>query len=709
MRRKTNRNIVKKYNRYVRKLRFLLEENRHSRKIYWLRKRLRKLSVIIETKINNYQLRTKRIVTTAFVAAAVTAGVQAQGFELKLNSANPFYEVVNTGYAKPHFVDFDSDGDDDMFLTGFIGSPAAGIRDRGLQYYENVEGSFELAASVPFPEDLGIGELLQSDAGDVLRLSMDFVDYDGDGDIDAFANSYEGIGIAYLENVDGSFTANSDTNPFSDIGVTVDENGETDLGEVELGDINGDGVLEAIVVNNDSISVYNLEEGKFVKGEFIASGFEMATNLTDYDGDADLDLIVGNKYGTIDIYENNGGDFTLLNEHDFTSVLLQNNPTPASADINGDGNLDIIIGMDSGSLRYFEKEEEEYKYVPYNPRDVHFYGAVAPIPEFVDLDADGDKDLLIGTELSLTRFIENTDEVFNRNEDNNPFNVDSGISLLEADPNCGDIDNDGDIDCHFFDAFDGFEQYFENVDGSYMLADSLDNPIVEFSSSENTQVVFEDFDGDGDLDVFIGNKYGEVFYYDNVDGVYTANQDAISGLTLGDDASYLYFGDTDNDGDNDLAVINPEGGLDYYMKSENGLTKMEGDDNPFKDLSADIISLAFYDLDGDGDQDILGVDGLFRAIYLENQLTQSSVETELYSSETKIFPNPASNSITVEMPWVSGKAEIHIYNVNGQFIRRQSSNNDRMTIDVSDFASGNYHLRIVDGEKVAIQKFAIIK
>lgn len=708
MRRKTSKNIVNQYNRYLRKLKYLLLHNRNSAKIYWLKKRLKKLRLVIETKISNYQLRTKKVVTTAFVAAAVTAGVQAQDFQLKLNGANPFYDVVNVGYSKPHFVDFDGDGDDDLFMTGVVEYVSEGIREKGLQYFENVEGAYVLASSAPFPEDLGISELLQADVEEI-RLSMDFVDFDGDGDIDAFVNSYEGTGIAYLENVDGTLTSNSELNPFTLIQVLVDENGETDLAEVELGDINGDGNLEAIVVNNDSISVYHLEDGSFVEGDFIGTGFEMSTVLLDYDGDEDLDLIVGNKYGTIDIYENNGGVFTALSDHDFSTILMQNNPAPGVTDVNGDGDLDVVLGMDSGSLRYFEKEEDGYKYISYNPQDVHFFGAPNPIPEFVDADADGDEDLLLGTFASLTRFIENTDEEFIRNEDVSPFGVASGISLLHIDPNCGDIDNDGDIDCHFLDVFDGAEQYFENIDGSYMLADSLDNPTVEFTSSDNRQMVFEDFDGDGDLDLFIGNKYGDILYYENVEGVYTPNQEAIVDITVGTDASYLYFGDTDNDGDNDLAVINPSGSLDYYMKTDEGLTKMVDDANPFNDISASIIDLDFYDLDGDGDLDILGSDYRSRAIYLENQLLQSSVDVEVYSSETKIFPNPTSSILTIDMPWINGEAEVQIYNVNGQFVKKSSSRTSLFSIDVSDLSNGNYHLQIIDGEKIAVQMFTIIK
>lgn len=708
MHKRKGRNLVKQYKRYLRKLRYLLLHDGGSEKIQWLRKRLSRLKASILSIISNYKLQNRRVLTTAFVAASVSVGIQAQEFQLKLNGANPFYEVVNAGYSKPHFVDFDGDGDEDLFLTGSVAYVSDGIRDNGLIYFENTSGSYVESNSISFPKDLGIGELLQQDVEEI-RLAMDFVDFDGDGDIDAFVNSYEGLGIAYLENVEGVFTVNEEDNPFKEVKVLVDENGETDLGEVELGDLDGDDIFEAIVVNNDSISVYNLEEGQFVEGQFVGSGFEMSTTLFDIDEDGDLDLMVGNKYGTIDIYENTDGVLAALEEHALTSLLLETNPAPGVTDINGDGELDIIFGMDSGSLLYFEKKEDAYKYVPYNPRGVHFFGAPSPIPEFADLDGDGDEDLLVGTFGSLTRFIENTDNNFYRNPEANPFRAASGLALLQVDPNCGDIDNDGDIDCHFLDVFDGAEQYFENIDGLFMLADSLDNPIVEFTSSENKQVVFEDFDDDGDLDVFIGNKYGEILYYENVDGIYTGNQDAISEITVGTDASYLYFGDTDNDGDNDLAVINPSGALDYYSKSEEGLIKMEGVDNPFRNITDFLVDFDFYDLDGDGDLDILAADQRGRALFIENQLLQSSVHRPLYSDQTMVYPNPASNTVTIDIPWSQGESEIQIFNIHGQLVKKQESHGKELLLNIGDLSNGNYQLRIINGEKIALQNLAILK
>jgi hypothetical protein len=61
------------------------------------------------------------------------------------------------------------------------------------------------------------------------------------------------------------------------------------------------------------------------------------------------------------------------------------------------------------------------------------------------------------------------------------------------------------------------------------------------------------------------------------------------------------------------------------------------------------------------------------------------------------------------MPWIRGEADIHIYNVNGQFVRNLKSYSNQLTVNISDLASGNYHVRIVDGEKIAIQKLAVIR
>ncbi|GLR18027.1 hypothetical protein GCM10007940_26420 [Portibacter lacus] len=681
----------------------MLENERKSAKIGWLKKRLLKLKYTIESRIDNYRLTTKKVVNTAFAVTAMLATAQAQNFELQLNPANPFYEVVNGGNAKPHFVDFDGDGDDDLFLSGYVfDKSGSNIRDEGLTYFENTDGAYTKKSVDMFPDDLGLTEIAAE--LDEALVVMDFIDYDNDGDLDAFAGIYEGSAIVYLENTDGNFAVNTDANPFA--GVVLSEE---DFYDFALGDFNGDDVIDAIVSDEGTMKTYHLDGGVFVVGDTIASGTQMSPNLIDHDGDGDLDLMVGNKYGSIDMYENTDGAFTIVENHGLSNVSIEYNPSLSYSDVNNDGDLDVVVANVYGVMSYFENiGNNEYEFIPFNEKGIHFYGASAAIPEFADLDGDGDEDLLVGVDFSELRYVENTEDGFVFNPAGNPFGVSSGLEPFYTDPNCGDIDGDGDIDCHFISTFDGYEDYFENVEGVFTKLDSLDNPIVELSSENNRTVLFEDYDDDGDLDVFIGNKYGEIMYYENVDGEYVENADVVAQVNQ-DDQSQIYFLDVDNDGDREMIQVDYYYDILTYEKVDGVLTPVSGDESLNESLSGIASTLSFVDIDNDGDEDILFSDYRNRALFVENLSLESSTENLVFSNETRVSPNPASNEVKIDVPWAKGSVDVLIYNFNGQLVKKISQTGQQLTVNTSDLSNGNYTLNVVGISGQAIKKLTIIK
>ena len=85
-------------------------------------------------------------------------------------------------------------------------------------------------------------------------------------------------------------------------------------------------------------------------------GASLSPTFGDLDGDFDPDMIVGTETGELFYYENTGS-FTA---HSFTyrgslqSIDVGNFAAPALGDIDGDGDLDLLVGNELGAIAYYE-------------------------------------------------------------------------------------------------------------------------------------------------------------------------------------------------------------------------------------------------------------------------------------------------------------------------------------------------------------------
>ena len=256
---------------------------------------------------------------------------------------------------------------------------------------------------------------------------------------------------------------------------------------------------------------------------------------------------------------------------------------PTLADLDGDGDLDAMVGEGNGTLIFFENTGTTLAPVftarmgtanPFNGVDVGGDSA----PTFGDLDGDGDLDALVGEFYGTLKFFENTGTAsapvfIERMGTANPFNgVDVGIT---SSPTFTDLDGDGDLDA-LVGEFDGNLNYFENTGTAsapvFTARTGTANPFNGVNVGANSNPTFADLDGDGDLDALVGEYLGTLNYYENTGTasapVFTARTGAANpfdGVEMDLDATPS-FGDLDGDGDLD-AVVGVNYGILYYLEN----------------------------------------------------------------------------------------------------------------------------------------------
>jgi hypothetical protein len=121
----------------------------------------------------------------------------------------------------------------------------------------------------------------------------------------------------------------------------------------------------------------------------------------DVDGDGFLDLIAGNHEGELRYYRSDhssGSVQWILESNYFLGYQGGKNAAPVLTDLDGDDDLDLLVGNQSGSIHYWEnKGISEIADFVYNPTVfIGVTGGRNSVPAAIDLNADGKKDLLMG-------------------------------------------------------------------------------------------------------------------------------------------------------------------------------------------------------------------------------------------------------------------------------------------------------------------------
>ncbi|MEI8201849.1 MAG: T9SS type A sorting domain-containing protein [Bacteroidota bacterium] len=333
--------------------------------------------------------------------------------------------------------------------------------------------------------------------------------------------------------------------------------------------------------------VFTYSQNDFLQRDMIDVGVGAYPVLSDWDSDGLLDLFISN-YGEIDsVWMENG----YLNTRLISSIALYKNTGtaqqpairlitkdyanlsslkskalyPAFADVNGDGAIDLLLGNSDGSIIYLQNTAgvgnlPVYSNPIFNYQNINV-GAYST-PQIIDLNQDGLKDLVSGSQSGTISYYKNTG---------------SNISPV-----------------------------FTHI------TDSLGKVNVrDYNASYYGYSIPCFFNYNGSLKLFVGSESGNLYSYKNI-------QNNLTGaFTVGDTMFYVSdsslhrinegirtapaIADLDLNGFPDLIVGNYAGGLSYYFGTNPppfwmGISNIQEDIdfNIFPNPSKDLVNIKIH-------------------------------------------------------------------------------------------------------------------
>ncbi len=633
----------------------------------------------------------------------------------------------------PEFCDLDGDEDLDLFCGDGMGYVA---------YFKNTG----TPSSADFQLETYQFEPFYSTA------DISFADIDNDGDEDVLFGywCYYNSGSATQFNFQSPGDSLFDTSGnllLCPRMATVDINSDSDI-DIFAGQYSSGEIRFYENIGSPEQYLFQLTAESWLG--IVVSGGVADPTFCDLDADDDYDLFIGERYGKIWYYRNDGDsvnyDFTLVTDN-YADIDVGDYASPEFADIDGDGDYDLFVGRDNQFLQY-------------SPGDIFFYENLGTqtIPQWIlrtknylsldegyaaknnstDIDDDAAIDIFLMNQGDHLSYFANVGDsamasYMFRTGSYQDLTVESGS------PCFADIDADQDVDLFIGEALVPNPPYpglhlFQNIGTPQNAAFSLySSNLVPYSFDVAIRPTLADIDADGDKDLFIRDNDGVFYFYENI-GTAMVPQFASpilnwQGLTMSG-SHWSCFYDIDADGDLDYFVTMGNWENDdligfYRNMGTAQVPNLLFQTNSFLTLESGkfiLEGIDILDIDHDGDGDFLlgtafnGGMLFFRNVTGETPSVPPLPRTAPYRGPVlSVGPNPA-NPVTVlsfELR-VASSVSLAVYDVSGRKVAellsgRQEAGAHVVTWDASGLGSGVYLARLQVGTETQAGKVVVVK
>ena len=359
-------------------------------------------------------------------------------------------------------------------------------------------------------------------------------------------------------------------------------------------------------------------------------------------------------------------------------------------------------------------------------------------PVFVDIDGDGDQDLLVGNAGNRADAGYRASIYLFENKGNNTFElinsdfleISKYQQLFDIKPFITDMNADGIDDLGFIsNSFTGINiRYFPNNAQkgkafNLKLSEGVILPQIQYLANGDFPLFF-DLNKDGLKDLLIGKGSGRLEYYKNTGTaklpIYTLENEELGGITsdytIGNIS--LITADLNGDGKEELITGNRNGYVTVYKNiTEQNLKKFVADSttifDEFNGKNASIqmgggLIMAVTDLNNDKIPDLMIGTSTGGLKWLKNTSKFIITATE-EPIKFIVYPNPTSRYLNVKNPSIG---DYEVFDILGRRVlyQKNSQFNQEISFDLSSQNNGIYFLKIsVDGDLKRTEKVILKK